>query len=66
MKLHQYRSVLQFAGVALGGGLIGVVATLMMMQYQGKLEVRFSQQETYIMLDGNHCDLVATPAMKFD
>jgi hypothetical protein len=61
MKSHQYRSILRFAGLAAGGALFGVFVTLVMMQYQGKLEVRFSHQETYIMLDGNQCDLIASP-----
>jgi hypothetical protein len=61
MKLSQYRSILRSAGLAGVGVLVGVVVTLVMMQYQGKLEVRFSNQETYIMLDGNQCPLIASP-----
>jgi hypothetical protein len=59
--LSQYRSILRSAGLAGGGVLVGVVVMLVMMQYQGKLEVRFSKQETYIMLDGNQCSLIASP-----
>jgi len=61
MKLHEYRSILRSAGMAAGGVVFGVFMTLVMMQYQGKLEVRFSHQETYIMLNGNQCDLIANP-----
>jgi hypothetical protein len=62
MKLNQYHSVLRSAGLAVGGALVGVVVTLVMMQYQGRFEVRFSHQETYIMLDGHQCDLIAGSA----
>jgi hypothetical protein len=59
MKLNQYRSILRSAGLAAGSALFGGVAVLMLMQYQGQLEVRFSAQETYIMLDGNQCSWLA-------
>jgi hypothetical protein len=52
MKLEQYQSALRFTGVFVGGSLTGIIFTLMVMQYQGKLELRFTHQETYIMIDG--------------
>jgi hypothetical protein len=61
MILHQYQSMLRSVGLTVSGALVGVVATLLLMQYQGRFEVRFSHQDMYIMLDGNQCDLIASP-----
>lgn len=59
MNLYHYQSILRTARVAMSGVFLGVTVTLAMMQYQGKFELRFNNEEAYIMLDSKHCDLIA-------